>query len=97
MTKTELEAQLAVEMDMAKDDARELLNVVLDEITLALSRQQKVALIGFGSFEVRTLAARAGRNPQTGQPLEIPAHNTVHFRPGKALKDAIAKSLGNEI
>ena len=89
MIKTEVEKRLADALSLKNDEARDLLNVILDEITLALSRQQRVALIGFGTFEVREHKARQGRNPQTGEPMTIPASNGVHFKPGKALKDKI--------
>ena len=90
MIKADVEAQLAEQLAISKDDARDLLNVVLDEITLALSRNDKVSFIGFGSFDVRPRAARSGRNPQTGEVIQIAASNGVHFKPGKALKDAVA-------
>ena len=63
----------------------------LDEITGSVSQGDDVALIGFGTFTVRERAARTGKNPQTGKPLQIPASKTVAFRPGKGLKDAVAK------
>lgn len=90
MIKTDVEKRLAETLSLKQDDARDLLNVMLDEITLALSRQQRVALVGFGSFEVRAHQERQGRNPQTGEAITIPASNGVHFRPGKALKDKVA-------
>lgn len=92
MIKTDVEAQLAEQLAISKDDAKDLLNVVLDEITLALSRDDKVSVIGFGSFDVRPRAARSGRNPQTGESIQIAASNGVHFKPGKALKDAVSGS-----
>lgn len=90
MQKSELEADLAVRLGISKDAARLLLNAILDQITLAMSRGQRIALPGFGVFEVRAHGPRKGRNPQTGEALEIPAGHNVHFKPGKALKDAIA-------
>ncbi|PCJ45830.1 MAG: DNA-binding protein HU [Moraxellaceae bacterium] len=92
MIKTDIEAQLAEQLDVSKVDARDLLNVILDEITLALSRNHRVSFIGFGTFDVRPRAAREGRNPQTGASIKIPASNGVRFKPGKALKDAVAAS-----
>lgn len=89
MIKTEVEKRLAEALSLKSDDARDLLNVILDEITLSLSRKQRVVLLGFGTFEVREHAPRKGRNPQTGEPITIPASNGVHFRPGKALKEQI--------
>jgi DNA-binding protein HU-alpha len=89
MIKTEVEKRLADALSLKNDEARDLLNVILDEITLALSRKQRVSLIGFGSFEVREHQARQGRNPQTGEPMTIPASCGVLFKPGKGLKDKI--------
>lgn len=89
MQKTEVEATLAQQLGISKTAARDLLNVMLDQITLAMSRGHRVALPGFGVFEVRAHGPRKGRNPQTGEPLEIPAGHGVHFKPGKALKDSI--------
>ncbi|PIE41811.1 MAG: hypothetical protein CSA49_01750 [Gammaproteobacteria bacterium] len=91
MIKTDVEKQLATALAIKQTDARDLLNVILDEMTLALSRQQRVALVGFGSFEVRDYKERQGRNPQTGEAILIPASKGVHFRPGKALKDKVAE------
>ncbi|NPU94784.1 MAG: HU family DNA-binding protein [Gammaproteobacteria bacterium] len=89
MQKTEVEAALAEQLGISKTAARDLLNVILDEVTLAMSRGQRLALPGFGVFEVRAYGPRKGRNPQTGEPLEIPAGHAVHFKPGKALKSGI--------
>ena len=92
MIKTDLEAQLAEQLALSKGDARDLLNVILDEITLALSRKDRVSFTGFGAFDVRPRAAREGRNPQTGEVIKIAASNGVHFKAGKVLKDAVAVS-----
>lgn len=91
MQKTEVEAELAQKLDISKTAARDLLNIILDQITLEMSRGQRVSLPGFGIFEVRAHGPRKGRNPQTGEPLEIPAGHNVNFKPGKALKEAIAQ------
>ena len=91
MRKTELEAALAQKLEISKAAARDLLNVILDQITLEMSRGHRVSLPGFGIFEVRAHGPRKGRNPQTGEPLEIPAGHNVHFKPGKALKESIAQ------
>lgn len=90
MQKSDVEAALAQQLGVSKTAARDLLNVMLDEITLAMSRGHRVALPGFGVFEVRAHGPRTGRNPQTGEPLEIPAGHNVHFKPGKALKESIS-------
>ena len=90
MIKTDVEKRLSEVLSLKQSDARDLLNVILDEITLALSRKQRVVLIGFGSFEVREHKSRQGRNPQTGEIITIPAAHGVHFKPGKALKDRVS-------
>lgn len=91
MRKPELASAIAERADLSKDKAGQVLNVILDEITGCVSKGQDVSLIGFGSFTVRERAARTGKNPQTGEPLSIPASKTVAFKPGKSLKDAVAK------
>jgi len=91
MRKPELAAAIAERADLSKDKASQVLNVILDEITGTVSKGSDVTLIGFGSFTVRERAARTGKNPQTGKPLDIPASKTVAFKPGKALKDAVGK------
>ncbi|MCM2973254.1 MULTISPECIES: HU family DNA-binding protein [Larsenimonas] len=89
MRKPELAAAIAEQADLSKDKAGQVLNVILDEITGQVAKGEDVTLIGFGSFTVRERAARTGKNPQTGQALEIPASKTVAFKPGKKLKDAV--------
>lgn len=91
MRKPELAAAIAERAELSKDKAGQVLNVILDEITGSVAQGQDVALIGFGTFTVRERAARTGKNPQTGQPLAIPASKTVAFKPGKGLKDAVGK------
>ena len=91
MRKPELVAAIADQTDLSKDKASQALSVIIEEITQALERQESVNLIGFGSFIQRARGARTGKNPQTGQPMEIPASNTVAFKPGKALKEAVNK------
>lgn len=91
MRKPELAAAIAKQADISKDKASQVLNVILDEIASNVAKGNDVNLIGFGSFTVRERAARTGKNPQTGEPLNIPASKTVAFKPGKGLKDAVAK------
>jgi len=74
---------------MAKKDAAEAVNTVLEEITKTLSKGGEVVLTGFGTFKVNRRAAREGRNPKTGEKLQIPATNVPKFKPGKGLKDAV--------
>ena len=89
MRKPELVAAVAAKTDLSKEEAARLLNAVLDQITSALNRADSVTLVGFGTFLPRHRGARMGKNPQTGEPVKIRASNTVSFKPGKALKEAI--------
>ena len=89
MKKPELAAAIADKADVTKDKAAEILNIITDEITNAVSQSDTVSLIGFGSFSVRERSARTGKNPQTGATIQIPASKTVGFKAGKALKDAV--------
>lgn len=87
--KTELINAVAEQADLSKKDATKAVDAVLDSITAALNSGDKVNLIGFGAFEVRERAARKGRNPQTGDEIEIAATKVPAFKPGKQLKDAV--------
>ena len=91
MRKPELVAAIADQADLSKDQANQTLAAIIEQITEALERQETVNLVGFGSFIQRARGARTGKNPQTGETMEIPASNTVAFKPGKALKDAVNK------
>lgn len=89
MRKPDLAAAIADKADLSKEQASRVLNAVLDEITKALSKKETVTLVGFGTFLQRHRGARTGKNPQTGEPVQIKASNTVSFKPGKSLKDSI--------
>ena len=89
MNKNELVKGIAEETAMSQKDAKSALEATLEIIKNHLADGDKVQLIGFGNFEVRQRAARKGRNPQTGQEIEIPASKVPAFKPGKALKDAV--------
>jgi DNA-binding protein HU-alpha len=89
MRKPDLAAIIADKADISNDKASDVLNAILDEITNSLSKKESVSLIGFGTFENRHRNARAGKNPQTGETIQIAASNTVGFKPGKALKTAL--------
>ncbi len=89
MNKTELINAVAEATDLSKKDAGKAVDAVFDTILNALAKGEKVQLIGFGNFEVRHRAARKGRNPQTGEEIEIPASKVPAFKPGKALKEAV--------
>ncbi|MEG0804081.1 MAG: HU family DNA-binding protein [Pygmaiobacter sp.] len=91
MTKADLVAAVATEAQLTKKDADKAVSAVLDTITAALKDGDKVALVGFGTFETRERPARTGRNPRTKEAIEIPATTAPAFKAGKALKDAVAK------
>ena len=89
MNKTELIAAVADKAGLSKKDADKAVAAFIDSITDALKKNDKVQLVGFGTFEVRTRAARTGRNPQTKQTIQIPASKSPVFKAGKSFKDAI--------
>ncbi|ACM59772.1 DNA-binding protein HU-beta [Caldicellulosiruptor bescii] len=91
MNKTELISAMAEKSGLTKKDAEKALNAFVDAVTEALSKGEKVQLVGFGSFEVRERAERVGRNPQTQEEIKIPATKVPVFKAGKMLKDAVAK------
>lgn len=89
MRKPELVDAIADQADISKDKAAKALNAFIEQVTQALSQQESVNLIGFGTFNPRSRSARTGKNPQTGEPIQIKASKTVGFKPGKALKEAV--------
>ena len=91
MNKTDLIAEVAVKAGLSKKDAEKALNATLDTITAALAAGEKVQLVGFGGFEVKSREARVGRNPRTKETIEIPASKLPVFKAGKALKDKVAE------
>ncbi|ABC27460.1 MULTISPECIES: HU family DNA-binding protein [Hahella] len=91
MRKPELAAAIAARTNLSKSKAAEVLNALTDEIADAVSRNETVSLIGFGTFSQRNRSARTGKNPKTGAAIKIPASKTVGFKAGKLLKDAVNK------
>ena len=89
MNKSELIDAIAASADIPKAQAGRALDAVIETVTDALQKDDQVVLVGFGTFAVKERAARSGRNPQTGDPIEIPAAKIPSFKPGKALKDAV--------
>lgn len=87
MNKMELVAAVAKEADLSKKDAEAAVACVFDTIAAELAKGEKVQLVGFGTFEVSERAAREGRNPKTGESMQIAACKTPKFKAGKALKD----------
>ena len=91
MNKTELIAAVAEKTGLSKKDTEAVITATLASITEALQNDDKVQLVGFGSFEVKKKAAHMGRNPRTGETMEIAASKNPTFKAGKALKDAVAE------
>ena len=91
MNKTELIAVAAERSGLTKKDAEKALNAAIDAITAALVAGDKVQVSGFGIFEVKTREARMGRNPRTGEAMEIAASKVPGFKASKTLKDALDK------
>ena len=89
MNKAELIDAVASATDLSKVDATRAVDAVVDNITETLRKGDSVTLVGFGTFEVRERAARTGRNPQTGEAIQIKASKAPAFKAGKAFKDAV--------
>jgi DNA-binding protein HU-beta len=89
MNKSDLVDKIAGKTGMPKAKVGDAIDAVFDEITRALSRGDRVQLTGFGTFEVRDRKARQARNPQTGQPIHVPASRAPAFKAGKSLKDSV--------
>ena len=89
MNKTELVAAMAKETQLAKKDVEAVLKSFIDVVSEELKKGEKVQLVGFGTFEVSKRAAREGRNPHTGETMQISASKAPKFIAGKALKDLI--------
>ncbi|WP_426450003.1 HU family DNA-binding protein [Paenibacillus sp. S-38] len=89
MNKTDLINNIAEKSGLTKKDVESVLNSFLGEISEALSRDDKVQLIGFGTFETRTRSGRTGRNPQTGEEISIPESKVPAFKAGNKLKEAV--------
>lgn len=89
MNKTELVAAMAENADLSKKDAEKALKAFIEVVTEELKKDEKVQLVGFGTFEVAQRAAREGRNPLTGEKMQIKASKAPKFKAGKALKDAV--------
>ena len=89
MNKIDLIAAVADKTDLSKAKAAEVVDAVFEAIEGALKAKEEVRLVGFGSFGTSTRKAGTGRNPRTGETIEIAASTTVKFKPGKSLKDAV--------
>lgn len=89
MNKSELVAAIAAKTELSKKDSEKALKAFEDVVTEELAQGGKIQLVGFGTFDVTERAARTGRNPQTGEPMDIPASKAPRFKPGKAFKDTM--------
>jgi DNA-binding protein HU-beta len=91
MTKADLIEAIAKDADLSKADAGRALNATLDAIANAMRKEEKVSLVGFGTFSLTKRPKRKGRNPQTGASITIPARKVPRFAAGKALKDRVQR------
>lgn len=89
MNKTELILSISEKADISRKDAEKALNAAVEAITEALAREEKVQIVGFGSFETKSRPERIGRNPRTKEDVIIPASKAPAFKAGKSLKDAV--------
>jgi integration host factor subunit beta len=97
MTKAELVDEVARVVQLTKKQAETIVNIVFDSIVESLRAGQKIELRGFGSFRLRSRKSRTGRNPKTGEKVEVPSKKIPYFKPGKELKELINKTMGVEV
>jgi len=95
MTKADLVEALANKLGINRNDAEKAVNIVLDDIVHALKQGERVNISGFGTFSVSNREARTGRNPKTGEAIEISASRSAKFKPGKQLKDSLNDTVGS--
>ncbi|MFE8065311.1 HU family DNA-binding protein [Priestia megaterium] len=89
MNKTELVDAVATKAELTKQDSKKAIDALFETISNTLAKEEKIQLVGFGTFEIRERAERTGRNPQTGEEMTIPASKAPAFKPGKELKEAV--------
>ncbi|AVD54545.1 DNA-binding protein (plasmid) [Priestia filamentosa] len=89
MNKTELIKNVAIKTGLTQKDSTKALEGLFKTISDTLSKEEKIRLVGFGSFEVRERSGRTGRNPQTGEEIKLPATKVPAFKPGKELREAV--------
>ncbi|MBU3569972.1 HU family DNA-binding protein [Priestia aryabhattai] len=89
MKKAELIDAVATKSELTKQDSKKAVDALFETISTTLAKEEKIQLVGFGTFEVRERAERTGRNPQTGEEMTIPASKAPAFKPGKELKEAV--------
>ncbi|MED4213037.1 HU family DNA-binding protein [Priestia megaterium] len=89
MNKMELISAVATKSELTKQDSKKAVDALFETISNTLAKEEKIQLVGFGTFEVRERAERTGRNPQTGEIMQIPASKIASFKAGKELKQAV--------
>ncbi|MEJ9227240.1 MULTISPECIES: HU family DNA-binding protein [Priestia] len=89
MKKAELIDAVATKSELTKQDTKKAVDALFETISNTLAKEEKIQLVGFGTFEVRERAERTGRNPQTGEEMTIPTSKAPAFKPGKELKEAV--------
>jgi DNA-binding protein HU-beta len=89
MNKAELVDTVATKSELTKQDSKKAVDALFETISNTLAKEEKIQLVGFGTFEIRERAERTGRNPQTGGQMTIPASKSPAFKPGKELKEAV--------
>ncbi|SFH40562.1 DNA-binding protein HU-beta [Priestia megaterium] len=89
MNKTELVDAVATKSELTKQNSKKAVEALFETISNTLAQEEKIQLVGFGTFEIRERAERTGRNPQTGEEMTIPASKSPAFKPGKELKEAV--------
>ncbi len=94
MTKAELVDEVARVVQLTKKQAETIVNIIFDSIVESLRAGQKIELRGFGSFRLRSRKARTGRNPKTGEKVDVPSKKIPYFKPGKELKELINRAVG---
>ena len=94
MTKAELVEEVARVSDLTKKHSEVIVNTVFESIVDALQKDEKIELRGFGSFRIRQRRSRQGRNPKTGDKVDVPAKRIPYFKPGKELKELINTTSG---
>ncbi|MBE2978510.1 HU family DNA-binding protein [Priestia megaterium] len=89
MNKTELVDAVATKSELTKQDSKKAVDALFETISNTLAKEEKIQLVGFGTFEIRERSERTGRNPQTGEQMTIAASKSPAFKPGKELKAAV--------
>lgn len=97
MTKSDLTLQVAQRIGISRRAANRITTTIFDVITEAMERQEKVQIVGFGSFEVRKRAARFAKDPRTGMEIQIPETKTVGFRAGTQLRNKVAEERRDSV